>query len=356
MSSTKQPASKSGLDSNTIPEPLGGGCEGQTEDNEEEKMFDYLINKIIDADFSHQPFKHIYIDNFFSEEHFIKIISSREIKLSKSNSDDELFNNLFKNNYKIISFPGSITDHKKYIDWHSKRKTNIICHTACESAGMVLRLFSEDEFLRKLSHFIGGNEFNTAIAHKFGINLDECDIDGGIQKYLDGYEISPHPDIRKKAATFMVNINPHDDSESFNHHTQYLKFKKSKEYIRHFWDGNPDCDRTWVPWDWCEKVFEQKKNNSIVIFSPSNETMHAVKANYDHLKTQRTQLYGNIWHKEDLTKSFPSWEKFNNFHLSAYQSPKESYKSRLYKYLPNRLTNYFRRLTSGDNYYKRSYK
>ena len=43
---------------------------------------------------------------------------------------------------------------------------------------------------------------------KFGIEYQNCNIDGGIQKYLDGYELSPHPDIRLKAATFMVNINP----------------------------------------------------------------------------------------------------------------------------------------------------
>ena len=30
-------------------------------------------------------------------------------------------------------------------------------------------------------------------------------------------------------------------------------------------------------------VFQQVKNNSIVIFSPNNDTLHAVKANYNHL-------------------------------------------------------------------------
>ena len=38
---------------------------------------------------------------------------------------------------------------------------------------------------------------------KFNINTDSYRSDIGIQKFLDGYEISPHPDIRSKAITFM---------------------------------------------------------------------------------------------------------------------------------------------------------
>jgi hypothetical protein len=53
---------------------------------------------------------------------------------------------------------------------------------------------------------------------------------------------------------------------------------------------------------------KQRKNNSIVIFSPGNDTVHAVKANYDHLAYQRTQLYGNLWFKESLTEAKPEWE------------------------------------------------
>ena len=43
--------------------------------------------------------------------------------------------------------------------------------------------------------------------------------------------------------------------------------------------------------------------------------MHAVKAKYDHLPYQRTQIYGNLWYKKELKKiksiiSQPKWENF----------------------------------------------
>ena len=75
--------------------------------------------------------------------------------------------------------------------------------------------------LKFVQEFISGVAFNETIANKFNIKLEECKFDGGIQKYLDGYEISPHPDIRSKAATFMININPNKESERMNHHTHY---------------------------------------------------------------------------------------------------------------------------------------
>jgi len=44
------------------------------------------------------------------------------------------------------------------------------------------------------------------------------------------------------------------------------------------------------------------------MFSPSSLTMHAVKANYNHLKGQRTQLYGNLWYKNANTLNKLEWE------------------------------------------------
>lgn len=49
----------------------------------------------------------------------------------------------------------------------------------------------------------------------------------------------------------------------------------------------------------------------MVIFSPSNDTIHAVKAEYDHLATQRTQLYGNLWYKTPPSVTQSSWEEVN---------------------------------------------
>ena len=107
----------------------------------------------------------------------------------------------------------------------------------------------------------------------------------------------------------MVNINPNYSKQDYN--THYLRFKEEFKYVQSFWEGNPDIDRCWVPWSWCESIKTQSVNNSIVVFSPSNDTIHAVKANYDHLNSQRTQLYGNIWYNENSPTVKPEWEEFD---------------------------------------------
>ena len=259
--------------------------------------FSYLVDKINESLYANEPFKHVYIENFFTNDDFREIITSNEISIPKASSDQELIKELREKGYKTIIFPGCITDVTQYIKWHSSKTKTTRTHSACEGFGMVMRLFEKrSNILIELEEFLLSEEFNRAIAKKFNIPFADCKIDGGIQKYLDGYEISPHPDVRKKAATYMVNINPSDVSEASEHHTHYLKFKPSKNYISKFWESNPDYERDWVPWNWCETFKKQNKNNSIVIFSPSNDTLHAVKANYNHLVTQRTQLYGNLWY------------------------------------------------------------
>ena len=294
--------------------------------------FDYLIDKILKEDFIKEPFKHIYIEDFFEEEDFNSIVNNSEITLEKCSSDEELFNKMFDNNYKVIPFPGCTTDYKEYIKKHSANEP-LTSHTATESAGVVLRLYPKNKTLIELSEFLLSKDFNNAIAEKFGLEYENCDIDGGMQKYLDGYEISPHPDIRLKAATYMVNINPDQKSENLNHHTHYLKFKPEFEYVKNFWADNPNADRQWVPWDWCTTEFLQKKNNSIVIFSPDNDTIHGVKTNYDHLSMQRTQLYGNLWYKSSNTTYSPSWEQLL---IKDFSSKKHNH--------PNKTLDTFKRL------------
>jgi hypothetical protein len=135
-------------------------------------------------------------------------------------------------------------------------------------------------------------------------------IETGLQKYLQGYEISPHPDIRKKALTYMLNVNPSTHSEELDIHTHYLTFKPQKRFISEFWHYNEDHDRCWVPWEWCDTFKRQCLNNSIVIFSPSWDTLHAVKLNYNHLETQRTQFYGNLWYNDSPPLRKPQYSDF----------------------------------------------
>ena len=61
---------------------------------------------------------------------------------------------------------------------------------------MTLRLFDPSTpILKAIDEFLSSDDFNKAIAERFGIHFNERTVDGGIQKYLDGYEISPHPDM-----------------------------------------------------------------------------------------------------------------------------------------------------------------
>jgi hypothetical protein len=273
--------------------------------------FDYLLDKINAASFSSFPFKHLFIADFFSAEHLEAITSAPEIQLPAAANDETLFDILFSHGYKIIDFPGCVVDRQQYIEWHKKRSVSHVINTSCEGFGMTLRLTSpKSAIISELHAFLVGDKFKDAIARKFDVALDEVFPDSGIQKYLDGYEISPHPDIRRKALTYMVNINPHAEAEELDHHTHYLSLKPQYKYVQSFWEGNPDKDRCWVPWDWCETQSQQRENNSIVIFSPNNDTLHGVKASYDHLKAQRTQLYGNLWYHACKLDGMPSWEDY----------------------------------------------
>lgn len=258
--------------------------------------FDYLIDRIKQAEFSETPFHHLEINDFLSEEHFAQITSAPEINLQKAESSQQLCQKLLDNGYKPIKFPGCTTSIDEYLEWREGRKQAVNVDT-CEGFGIAFRLDkTTTPLINELKDFLSSEPFIEALAQKFGIERSSVFEDVGIQKYLDGYEISPHPDIRKKALTFMVNINPLPESEQLDHHTHYLIFKDDKKYVQEFWHHNHQYDRAWVPWDWCETVKQQTKNNSIVVFSPAHDTMHAVRAKYDHLATQRTQLYGNLWY------------------------------------------------------------
>lgn len=283
--------------------------------------FKYLIDQIYNADFLSEPFKHIEINNFLSEQHFNMVVNAEEINLPEFKNDYDLFDGIEKAGYTMVPFPGAITNKKEYIDKRSKGRSVTGTHLACESQGVVLRLNNpKSSQLIQLKKFVESEAFNRSIAEKFNLDFNNLETDGGIQKYLDNYEISPHPDMRKKATAFMVNINPSLDSESANHHTHYLKFKDEKAYVGKYWEGNPLAERCWVPWPWCDTVKQQSKNNSIVIFSPSHDTMHAVRAKYNHLLFQRTQIYGNLWYSKKFTPSTSRLD-WQDFQLKRNVSP-----------------------------------
>ncbi len=259
--------------------------------------FDYLLDKVADAPFQREPFTHLYISNFLEPADFAAIVGSPAIQLGQVNSTPELFEKLAGAGYKVISFPGCVTSEKQYLDWEEGRSARKV-HAATEAFGIVYRLDNRrDDTLAALEEFFASDALRDALLQKFGIT-GNVTLDGGIQKYLNGYEISPHCDIRRKALTWMLNLNPGEAAEQHDYHTHYLKMKPEWQFVQSFWRGNPQVDRDWMPWDWCETVMRQRDNNSIVFFSPSDDTVHAVKADYDHRQSQRTQLYGNLWYDD----------------------------------------------------------
>lgn len=273
--------------------------------------FDYLLDKINQAAFRTDPFRHIWIDDFFTAAYFAALTAAPEINVSAP-ADDALLDALFEQGYRIIDFPGCVTDRQTYIRWRREGPSSrALHHSACEGFGMALRLTApRSPVVAELDAFLKSERFQNVLADKFGIDRTTTFNDSGIQKYLDGYEISPHPDVRQKAATYMVNINPGVDSHTRPHHTRYLRFTPPYRYVQTYWEAHPEAERCWVPWDWCETVSEQPRNNSLVAFAPDNNTMHGIKARYDHLAAQRTQLYGNLWHKEAAKLTKPEWEDF----------------------------------------------
>ncbi len=279
--------------------------------------FNYLLDKICAAPFSTVPFEHLEILDFLSPEHFEAIVTDPQIRLERLSSTEALFERLEEHGWSAIGFPGCVKSRDEYLDWYHGRTTKTV-HPATESFGMVYRLTDRaTELVEGLAQFFKSEELKAALVEKFGITRP-VGLDGGIQKYLHGYEISPHPDVRRKALTWMLNINPGDSTEDQDFHTHYMQLKDRWRFIAEFWRYNPEWERDWLPWDWCETVKRQRRNNSIVFFLPSDNTLHAVKAKYDHLQTQRTQLYGNLWYERESTNALPKLE-FNHFDIAAQQ-------------------------------------
>lgn len=262
-------------------------------------MFNYLAEKIKNAKILESPFKHIEIENFLSEEHLNIILNDSQIHFEKCKDTLTLINKILTSDYSIQSFPGCCTDVNDYLnrlsknDWPGEVKGNPI-----ESYGITFRIHKyRNEFIKELISYLNGGEFQKALENKFIIN-EPTDIITAIQKNLTKYEICPHPDTRRKALTYLLNINKNNSVENYAVHTHLLEFKKDYKWVYEHWNKDVGYDRCWVPWDWCNSVKTITKNNSIVLFSPSSYTLHAVKLDYDHTDFQRTQIYGNLMYSQ----------------------------------------------------------
>ena len=276
--------------------------------------FNYILEKIKSAEFCRDPFPYILIEDFLSESHFSEVTSARQILRPVKRNSREMIDDLLGQGFAPQSFPGCITSVEKYLRFvdstdgsHDEALIQDINRGLLEGYGMALRLQSfQSAILDELVEFINSDAFRNTLTEKFELE-NRFYVEGAIQKYLNCYEISPHPDIRKKALTYMLNINTTQESEVTAIHTYLLRFKPERRYVYEFWRQNPDIDTCWVPWDWCQVVKETNLNNSITIFKPENKSLHAVKLNYDHLRFQRTQVYGNFWYDQEPCEYAPSY-------------------------------------------------
>lgn len=277
--------------------------------------FQYLIDKINNATFINVPFKYLYIEEFFNEFHINEITRAKEISVPEFSSSEDMIDSLTTTyNYNPHPFPGCTTNIKNYLHWlhtgeiHKGIKKD---QELLEGFGIALRLKSyKTAILEDLIEFFNSNEWHTCLKEKFE-KTRATTVDTAIQKYLTGYEISPHPDIRRKCLTYMININSSLEAESLNLHTHFMELVENKKWIYKYWGDNLNVERCWIPWNWATAKFNQRKNNSITVFAPDNNTIHSVKLNYDHCKFQRTQFYGNLWYeKTSLISS--NWKDLEN--------------------------------------------
>ncbi len=257
--------------------------------------FNYISEKILNAEFSQEPFKHIFIEDFLSEDHFQQIINDPQIHWDENKNTEDVIATLFQKKYEVQKFPGCITNPYEYVkryntnDFPTGRKGNPV-----ESFGITFRLREyENPFIARLVDYLNGEEFKTTLETKFNIKA-QTRIITAIQKNLSHYEISPHPDVREKALTYLLNINKDSSVDNEDVHTHLLEFKDEWKFIPEYWRTHLSKNRCWIPWDWCNSKKVCTQNNSIVLFAPDIDTLHAVKMQYDHTKYQRTQLYGNL--------------------------------------------------------------
>ena len=264
----------------------------------------HYLKKIVDAEFVNAPFKHLYIENFFDREDFDLLQQCKLNRLPPYDNTAALIDGLRSNHYNPIDFPGCVKDINQYISSYQSGMfdgRDPEHETVVESYGMAFKQDVDNNpvaRVRQLMSFMNSREFHVIVKHKFDLFGRPTRLSSTIQKYLSGYEISPHPDIRPKALTFLININPYDHMDQQDIHTHILQFKPEYKYVQHYWETH-SVERDWVPWSWCNTVKVASENNSLLMFSPSCDTLHAVKLNYDHLKWQRTQIYGNLWYDDN---------------------------------------------------------
>jgi len=252
---------------------------------------EYILTKIENAEIIVKPFPHIIIHNFIEDDDLKNIIENIEI--------DNL--NEIGKKYKQVKYPGA----KKTNEDLTNRPTGI---------GLVYAL--KKEYWKnniKLKIILDSEEFKQALFKKLNIpkNIDGWNV-YQINKDLNGYEISPHPDITGKVITYQLNLSNTDALDNYDLGTRFHSIKpQCLKFIKELSKKKP---RPWGKWDWFDKGKSiPYKQNTFMAFAPSDTSYHSVKLeNYPQEKYQRTMLRGFIADSRLLNKRSKSeWSSGN---------------------------------------------
>lgn len=243
---------------------------------------DYILKKIEDAEIISKPFPHIIIPNFLEGDDLKNILDNIEI--------DHL--NEIEKKYKKVHYPGA----KSSTEELTNRPTG---------KGLVYAL--KEEYSKnniKLKTILDSDEFKQALFKKLNIpkNIDGWNV-YQINKDLNGYEISPHPDITGKVITYQINLSNTNALDNYDLGTKFHTIKP--ECLKYIKELSKKKSRPWGKWEWFDEGTSiPYKQNTFMAFAPSDISYHSVKLeNYPQEKYQRTMLRGFIADSRLLNKN-----------------------------------------------------
>ena len=273
------------------------------------RKLEYLIEKIIEAKPRKTPYKHFIIENYLEQKELEEILADTRTNTEECIDDGALCRELEKKGYQPSWLPGSTDNVEDYLASRTEKK-EISMNTTCKSKGMAfaLKRKSGGSALDEVINYMRCDKYWETIYDKCNINKNDKQRYVAYTKYLDGHEISPHTDSRHKPVTFLLNLNHKNLKIPNESNTRIMKLKKEYRYIAEYWKYNKNVDRCWLPWECCETINIHSKNNSLLIIPASNISFHAIKLDYNHLKSQRSMIYGSAWGKSERFYECPTWE------------------------------------------------
>lgn len=212
---------------------------------------------------------------------------------------EELRLELFDKGWVPISYPGAI---------EGNRGSNLLSRPT--GKGLVYKLADKcadkpDGIRTQLHNFLVGKDSQVAnvLLAKFGLEVNSGWNTYEYNKDLNGYEISPHPDVSGKLVTYQLNLAKDEKLARYNLATRLLKLK-----LDHYDDVtklSKTRDRPWGLWEWFNEITSVPfVGNTFFTFAPSDNTYHAVKLQeYPENEQQRTMIRGFIISNRLLKKA-----------------------------------------------------